>query len=166
VLSRLLEATADDIRVRRAEEQAPVVRGYTETRYGAKSWHCQRRVAARIEATTKGLDIQCVVTNLLRRQRRVAVRQMTAVSLPGFLADHNMQSNRTSSRWDSSPLRRSFRARRISSPASSAESVPGREYGQALGIVRVFLGQAKAQAGPPAERSFPSSRLLLNFGFR
>ena len=30
VLNRLLEPTADDIRVRRAEEQAPVVRGYTE----------------------------------------------------------------------------------------------------------------------------------------
>jgi hypothetical protein len=65
VLSRLLEPISDDIRVRRAEEQAPVVRGYTETRYGAKSWQCQRRVAARIEATTQGLDIRCVVTNLL-----------------------------------------------------------------------------------------------------
>ncbi len=65
VLNRLLELTADDIRVRRAEEQAPVVRGHIETRYGAQSWHCQRRVAARIEATTKGLDIRFVVTNLL-----------------------------------------------------------------------------------------------------
>jgi hypothetical protein len=64
VLDRLLEPAADDIRVRRAEEQEAVVRGYAETRYGAKSWHCQRRVAARIEATTKGLDIRCVVTNL------------------------------------------------------------------------------------------------------
>jgi hypothetical protein len=41
-----------------------VVRRYTETRYGAKSWKCERRVAARIEATTKGLDIRYVVTNL------------------------------------------------------------------------------------------------------
>jgi hypothetical protein len=65
VLDRLLEPVADDIRVRRAEEQAAVVRGYAETRYGAKSPHCQRRVTARIEATTKGLDIRCVVTNLL-----------------------------------------------------------------------------------------------------
>jgi hypothetical protein len=65
VLDRLWEPAADDIRVRRAEEQLPVVRGYSETRYGAKSWRCQRRVAARIEATTKGLDIRCVVTNLV-----------------------------------------------------------------------------------------------------
>ena len=62
--NRLVEPFADDVRVRRAEAEAPVVRRYTETRYGAKSWRCERRVAARIEATTKGLDIRYVVTNL------------------------------------------------------------------------------------------------------
>lgn len=41
-----------------------MVRRYTEICYGAKSWKCQRRVAARIEATTRGLDIRYVVTNL------------------------------------------------------------------------------------------------------
>jgi hypothetical protein len=64
VLSRLVEAAADDVRVRRAEAEAEIVRRYTETRYGAKSWGCERRVAARIEATTQGLDIRYVVTNL------------------------------------------------------------------------------------------------------
>ena len=64
VVRRLVDVTADDICVRRAEAQLPVVRGYAETRYGAKSWKCTRRVAARIEATTKGLDIRYVVTNL------------------------------------------------------------------------------------------------------
>ena len=64
VLSRLVEIAADDVRVRRAEAQAAVLRRYTETRYGAKSWGCERRVAARIEATTQGLDIRYVVTNL------------------------------------------------------------------------------------------------------
>ena len=64
VLDRLVDPIADDVRVRRAEAQAAVVRRYTETRYGAKSWKCERRVAARIEATTKGLDIRYVVTNL------------------------------------------------------------------------------------------------------
>jgi hypothetical protein len=66
VLDRLVEPIADDVRVRRAQAQAPAVRRYTETRYGAKSWHCPRRVAARIEATTKGLDIRYVVTNIAR----------------------------------------------------------------------------------------------------
>ena len=64
VLSRLVEITADDVRVRRAEAEAEIVRRYTETRYGAKSWGCERRVAARIEATAQGLDIRYVVTNL------------------------------------------------------------------------------------------------------
>jgi len=64
VLARLLEEAADDVRVRRAEADAPSLRRYAETRYGAKSWRCKRRVAARIEATTLGLDIRCVVTSL------------------------------------------------------------------------------------------------------
>nr|WP_048857251.1 IS1380 family transposase [Komagataeibacter xylinus] len=64
VLHRLLEPVADDIRVRRAETQAHSLRGHAEIRYGAKSWKKQRRVAARIEATTRGLDIRCVVTSL------------------------------------------------------------------------------------------------------
>ena len=64
VLDRLVEPIADDVRVRRAETQAPMVRSFTETRYGAKSWNCHRRVAARIQATPKGLDIRYVVTNL------------------------------------------------------------------------------------------------------
>ena len=54
VLDRLVEPVADDVRVRRAEAQAAAVRRYTETRYGAKSWSCERRVGARIEATTQG----------------------------------------------------------------------------------------------------------------
>lgn len=64
VLKRLVDASADDIRTRRALEQKPVLRGYVETRYEARSWKAQRRVAARIEATTMGLDIRFVVTNL------------------------------------------------------------------------------------------------------
>jgi hypothetical protein len=64
VLSRLVEAEADDVRVRRAEAQAPVLRRYAEARYGAKSWKCERRVAARLEASTQGLDIRFVVTSI------------------------------------------------------------------------------------------------------
>ena len=41
-----------------------IVRGYTETRHRAKSWNRERRAVARIEATTLGLDIRFVVTNL------------------------------------------------------------------------------------------------------
>jgi hypothetical protein len=64
VVRRLFDAAADDVCVRRAEAQAPTLRRYGETRYGAKSWGCTRRVAAWIEAGTMGLDIRYVVTNL------------------------------------------------------------------------------------------------------
>ena len=53
VLRGLVEAAADDVRVRRAEGDALVARRYVETRYGAKSWGAQRRVAARIEASVE-----------------------------------------------------------------------------------------------------------------
>ena len=64
VLDRLVEPIADDVRVRRAEAVAPIVRRYCETRYGAKSWHYERRIGARIEASAGGLDIRYVVTNI------------------------------------------------------------------------------------------------------
>jgi hypothetical protein len=61
-----MEPIADDVRVRRAEAELPIVRRYCETRYGARTWRCKRRVPARIEASTKGLDIRYVVTNIAR----------------------------------------------------------------------------------------------------
>jgi hypothetical protein len=72
VLDRLVEAAADDIRVRRAVNQAEVLRGFAETRYAAKSWDQERRVVARIEASAsheddmlrRGIDIRYVVTSL------------------------------------------------------------------------------------------------------
>jgi hypothetical protein len=64
VLQRLVDETADDVRTRRAVEHRPVLRSYAETRYKAKSWKLERRVCARIEATSMGLDVRFVVTNL------------------------------------------------------------------------------------------------------
>jgi hypothetical protein len=64
VLDRAIDETADDIRTRRALDQKPCLRGFAETRYRAKTWNKERRACARIEATTKGLDIRFVVTSL------------------------------------------------------------------------------------------------------
>ena len=50
-----------------ARATSPCLRGYTEIRYGAKSWKKERRACARIEATTLGLDIRFVVTSLTTR---------------------------------------------------------------------------------------------------
>jgi Transposase DDE domain group 1 len=57
-------AAADACAVKRAWEDRVVLRSYAEIRYGAKSWKCQRRVVARIEASTLGMDIRYVVTSL------------------------------------------------------------------------------------------------------
>jgi hypothetical protein len=63
-LDRAVEIVADDIRTRRALAQAPVLRGYAETMYRAKSWSKPLRACARIEATSLGLDIRYVITSL------------------------------------------------------------------------------------------------------
>jgi hypothetical protein len=64
VLAAQVFAKTDDVCVRRAIANLDVVRDYTETQYGAKSWSHPRRVVARIEATRKGLDVRYVVTNI------------------------------------------------------------------------------------------------------
>jgi hypothetical protein len=64
VLARAVDAAADDIRTRRALDGQPRLRGFAETRYQAKSWRKERRACARIEATSKGLDIRFVVTSI------------------------------------------------------------------------------------------------------
>jgi hypothetical protein len=63
-LDRAVEIIADDIRTRRALVQVPLLRGYAETMYRAKSWSKPRRACVRIEATSLGLDIRYVVTSL------------------------------------------------------------------------------------------------------
>jgi hypothetical protein len=50
--------------VRRAEEGAEKMRAFTCFHYRAKSWDKPRKVVARLEATTLGLDIRYVVTSL------------------------------------------------------------------------------------------------------
>jgi Transposase DDE domain group 1 len=64
VLADAVEETDDDIRTRRALDHKPCLRGFAETRYQAQSWNKKRRACARIEATTRGLDIRFVVTSL------------------------------------------------------------------------------------------------------
>ena len=51
-LARKVDEVADDTRARRAIENLPVLRGYTETRHKAKSWDHERRTVARSSAST------------------------------------------------------------------------------------------------------------------
>ena len=64
VLDGLCREAADDLCVRRAEEGAEKMRAFDSFQYQAKSWDKPRKVVARIEASTQGLDIRYVVTSL------------------------------------------------------------------------------------------------------
>ena len=63
-LSKKVDEKADEVRTRRAVENADVVRDYAETQHRAGTWNRERRAVARIEATRLGLDIRFVVTNV------------------------------------------------------------------------------------------------------
>jgi hypothetical protein len=60
----VIAATADACAVIRAERGLVVHRAHCETTYAAKSWKVARRVIARIEATTLGMDIRTIVTSI------------------------------------------------------------------------------------------------------
>ena len=64
VLKAMTEEAADVLCVERATSSAARLRNFAMLSYGAKSWSKKRRVAARLEATPKGLDIRYVVTSL------------------------------------------------------------------------------------------------------
>jgi len=64
VLKAMTQEAADALCVRRATGSEAKRRSFATLSYGAKSWNQQRRIAARIEATQKGLDIRYVVTSL------------------------------------------------------------------------------------------------------
>ena len=64
VLHDMVRPFADELCVRRAITGAEKRRIWKGLRYGAKSWGTQRRMVARIEATTLGLDIRYIVTSL------------------------------------------------------------------------------------------------------
>jgi hypothetical protein len=118
VLDRLVDATADDIRVRRAEGQLAVLRGFAETRYVAKSWARERRVVARIEASAsheddmlrRGLDIRYVVTSLKKGDAGHIYETVYCArgQAENLIKQHKAQtaSDRTSCR---SPLANQFR---------------------------------------------------------
>jgi oleate hydratase len=72
VLDRLVEPAADDIRVRRAEGQLAILRGFAEIRYAAKSWAGSAALwrgsrpaqARRTRCFRRGIDIRYAVTSL------------------------------------------------------------------------------------------------------
>lgn len=64
VLAALVREPAEALCVQRALDQTDALRSHLEFTYAAGSWTRRRKVIARMEATTKGLDIRYVVTSL------------------------------------------------------------------------------------------------------
>ena len=63
-------------RGRAAEPPKFKLRRYMDFRGGAKSWNCQRRIVARVEAGPDGVDTRYIVTNLTdRRAQRLYERK-------------------------------------------------------------------------------------------
>jgi len=59
-----IAALAEEAAVSRVQGEAETVRRFGEFRYAARSWHAERRVIARIEASPQGSDSRFIVTNL------------------------------------------------------------------------------------------------------
>jgi hypothetical protein len=101
-LTAKVQDVADAVRTHRAVEDHEVVRGFAETKHRAKSWSCERRVIARIEATRLGLDIRFVVTNLIGTSPRILYESLYCArgQAENWIKFHKAQlaSDRTSCR--------------------------------------------------------------------
>jgi len=64
VLLGRVAGLAEEAAISRAEDEGTKVRRYDEFRYAARTWHAERRVSARIEASERGADSRFMVTNL------------------------------------------------------------------------------------------------------
>jgi hypothetical protein len=64
VLLRRVASLAEEAAVSRIGGGAEKVRRFGEFRYAAKTWHVERRVIARVEASDRGSDSRFVATNL------------------------------------------------------------------------------------------------------
>ena len=70
-LHALAYEVADDLKVRRAEAGADRMRSFAAFPYAARSWGRERRVIARLEASTRGFDARYVVTSLAGEPRHL-----------------------------------------------------------------------------------------------
>jgi hypothetical protein len=108
-LSGIGQPWCDDVAVRRALTGKDKLRRFFQTRYQAKSWSRERRVIARVEATSKGADIRFVVTNLSGTAKTLYQRVYCARGrMENMIKDHKLytKSDRTSChRWQANQFR-------------------------------------------------------------
>jgi len=100
-LAYMIQPVAEALSLGRAESGAQKRRDWCALRYGAKGWKTKRRVIARLEAGTQGLDIRYVVTSLAGTPKYLYERVYCARgNAENFIKLHKTQlaSDRTSCR--------------------------------------------------------------------
>ena len=99
----------EDVAVRRAQQGKDKLRRFFHTGYRAKSWSRERKVIARVEATSMGSDIRFVVTNLPGRAKALYEKVYCARGrMENMIKDHKLytRSDRTSChRWEANQFR-------------------------------------------------------------
>ena len=99
----------EDVAVRRVQRGKDKLRRFFQVGYQAKSWSRERKVIARVEATSKGCDIRFVVTNLPGRAKVLYEKIYCARGrMENMIKDHKTytKSDRTSChRWQANQFR-------------------------------------------------------------
>jgi hypothetical protein len=108
-LTRIGEPWCEDAALRRLRSAKDKLRRFFQTGYQAKSWSRERKVVARVEATSKGCDIRFVVTNLSGRAKVLYEKVYCARGkMENMIKDHKLytKSDRTSChRWEANQFR-------------------------------------------------------------
>lgn len=108
-LSKTGQPWCEDVAVRRALSDKDKLRRFFQVGYRAKSWSRERKVVARVEATSKGCDIRFVVTNLPGRAKVLYEKVYCARGrMENMIKDHKLytKSDRTSChRWEANQFR-------------------------------------------------------------
>ena len=108
-LKEIGQPWCEDVALRRALSSKDKARRFFHTGYRAKSWSRERKVIARVEATSKGSDIRFVVTNLPGRARLLYEKIYCARGrMENMIKDHKLytKSDRTSChRWEANQFR-------------------------------------------------------------
>lgn len=108
-LNKIAQPWCEDAATRRATKGKEKIRRFFATTYAAKSWARQRRVIARVEATTLGGDVRFVVTNLSGRAKHLYEKGYCARGrMENLIKEHKLytKSDRTSChRWQANQFR-------------------------------------------------------------
>jgi len=108
-LSKIGHPWCEDAAVRRILTGKDKLRRFFQTPYQAKSWAQERKVIARVEATSKGCDIRFIVTNLSGKAKVLYEKVYCARGkMENMIKDHKLytKSDRTSChRWEANQFR-------------------------------------------------------------